>query len=235
MAPTSSIMPIKDPVAERRLYISMLALLLIALEFIRRAQMSRTALAAALSAVLLVAAVLSYNRNQVWTDRIALWEDTAAKSPGKARAHFQLGYAYFELGKCDVALPHYRRVQEIQGPAYDLMVDWALAYDCLNRPDDAIAKLRQATALERNAHAYSLIGMVYGKQSRWQEALDALNEAEKINPSYAMTFVYRGGVKLGQGETAQAIEDYRRAIAIDPSNEIARQALAAAEQRLRAL
>ena len=39
---------------------------------------------------------------------------------------------------------------------------------------------QEAAALHPSAHVYSQIGMVYAKQSRWQEALDALAQAEKF-------------------------------------------------------
>ena len=234
MAPTSSFVPIKDPVAERRLYLSMFGLLLIAMEALRRVRWRPAALAAAASGVLLVFGTMTFARNLVWSDRIALWEDTVRKSPANARAHFQLGFAYFEEGRCADALPHYRRVEEIQGRTYDLLVDWALAYDCLNRPEEAMAKLRQAVTVERTAHAWALIGMIHAKNQRWQDALEALAEAERIDPNYPMTYVYRGGVRLSQGDAASAMADYRRALAIEPGNEPARAGLAQAGQQLRA-
>ncbi|HWQ53166.1 MAG TPA: tetratricopeptide repeat protein [Bryobacteraceae bacterium] len=233
MAPTSSVMPIADPVAERRLYISMIGLLLIAFEFLRRLNVDRKMLAGALAGVLVVAAVLTWQRNQVWTDNMALWRDAVEKFPGKSRAHFQLAYAYYSQNRCAEALPHYRRVAEIDGPAYDSLVDWALALDCNNQPQEALAKLKQAAALDSTAHVYSLIGMVFAKQSRWAEALAALDTASRINPAYAMTFVYRGDVRLSLNDPAAAIAEYRRALELDPRNEIVGQKLIQAEQRAR--
>src|SRR5258708_26321563 len=58
MAPTSSFIPIQDPVAERRLYLSMIGLLFIVLEFLRRWKAERTAMLAALGGVLIGAAVM---------------------------------------------------------------------------------------------------------------------------------------------------------------------------------
>ena len=46
------------------------------------------------TALLLALAGLTVARNQVYASEIALWEDTAAKSPHKARVHNNLGYAY---------------------------------------------------------------------------------------------------------------------------------------------
>ena len=233
MAPTSSVMPIKDVIAERRLYLSMLGLLLIAIELVRRIPGRRVVLGISLAGVLAVAAVLAQSRNQVWNDRIALWEDTVRKSPGKARPHFQLGYAYFEAGRCGEAVRQYQEVARIQGPAYDLLVDWGLAYDCLNQTDQALGKLGQAATIEKSAHVYALMGMVYAKGARWREALEALAKAESINPAYAPTFVYRGDIHRAQNAFAAAAEEYRRALALDPGNELARTGLGLAEQRLR--
>jgi tetratricopeptide (TPR) repeat protein len=68
-------------------------------------------------------------------------------------------------------------------PDYGLLVDWGLAYDCVNEPDAAVAKLREAAALEPKAHVYTQIAMVYAKRSRWQEALEALAQAENLTPT----------------------------------------------------
>ena len=233
IAPTSSFVPIQDPIAERRLYLPMMGLLLIALEFLRRWNAGRKELAGATAAVLLAASVVTYNRNQVWTGAVTLWEDTVRKSPGKARAHFHLGYAYYTANRCAEAITAFRKVEELQGPGYDLMVDWAMAHDCLNQPEEAVKRLRQAVAFSPDAHAQSMIGMIYAKQSRWDEALAELAAAEKMNPAYAMTYVYRGGVRLAQNDAAAAAAEYRRALRLEPHNAVAAQALAQAEQRLR--
>jgi tetratricopeptide (TPR) repeat protein len=232
IAPTSSVMPIKDPLAERRLYLSIFGLLLIVLEFARRLRLRPAALAAAGAAVLLVSGALAYQRNQVWADRIALWQDTVRNSPRNARAHFQLAYSYYEEGRCAEALPHYQRVLDIRGPDYDLMVDWALAHDCLGQTAEAVAKLRKAAAIDRTAHLYAVTGMVHAKAQQWQEALDALAEAERIDPNFSMIYVYRGGIRLAQNAAAAAEAEYLRALAIDPASEPARAGLAQARRAL---
>lgn len=234
MAPTSSIVPIQDPVAERRMYLPFLGLLLIVTEGVLRVRAERRALAAGLAAVLLVFGIASYRRNQVWSDSLALWRDTVEKSPRKPRPRFQLAYAYYEQGRCAEALPHYEAVSRLQPPAYDLYIDWALAYDCLSQMDPALDKLRRAAALERSAHAYSMIGMVYAKNRRWSEALQALDIAQKIDPGYAMTYAYRGGVYLSQRQYEPAVREYSRALAINPRNQAALEGLPAAQAGLRA-
>ncbi len=47
------------------------------------------------TAVLLSLAALTIHRNQAYRDEVSLWTATARSSPGKARAHNNLGYAHF--------------------------------------------------------------------------------------------------------------------------------------------
>jgi tetratricopeptide (TPR) repeat protein len=229
MAPTSSILPIKDPVAERRLYFSMLGLLLIVVDWLARVKMQRRTLGYSCAAVVLVLAFATHARAALWSDPVALWEDTVRKSPNKSRTHFQLAVAYTEAQRYDAALAEFQKTAQLVKPDYNLLVDWGLAYDALNRPDEAIATLRRAAAIEPTAHVYSQIGMIYAKQRRYPEALDALNRAEKIDPGWAPTFNYRAKIFFQQNEYAAAIADYRRALAIDPTLVDARDELARAE------
>jgi tetratricopeptide (TPR) repeat protein len=232
MAPTSSILPIRDPVAERRLYLSMLGLLLIAVDLLGRVKVERKTLAAACTAVVAILAGATYVRAQVWSNEVALWDDTVQKSPNKARVHFQLASAHYNQGQCDLAVAEYQKVADLERPDYNLLVDWALAYDCLNQPDVALAKLRQAAALESTAHVYSQIGMIYGKRAQWPEAMEALATAEKLDPNFAVTFVYKGLVHFATNHPQEAVDDYQRALAIDPNLQQARQGLAQAQARL---
>lgn len=226
MAPTSSFMPIKDPLVERRLYLSMIGLLFIIVDFLDRLKVRRKSLAWSLAAVLAIAAVLTYQRSYVFTGPVALWEDAVAGSPRKARPQFQLAVAYFQTGRCDKAVERYPTAQQLAPKDETLLIDWALAYDCLHQPDEALEKLKQAAALKRTAHVYSQMGMIYGKQGKRAEALQALDAAQKLDPNFEMTYVYRGNVRQQAGDVAGAVEQYRQALAVNPANQPARQALA---------
>lgn len=144
LAPTSSVIPILDPIAEHRLYLPILGLLLVVLEFLRRWKISRRGLAATLAGLLVIAGVLSYQRNKVWGGSIALWEDAVAKSPGKGRAQSQLAFAYFVEGRCQEALEHYNATARLMPVDYRLFYDRALVYVCLGRRQEARAEFQAA-------------------------------------------------------------------------------------------
>jgi tetratricopeptide (TPR) repeat protein len=233
LAPTSSFVPIRDVLAERRVYLPFLGLLLIGLEFLRRLRTEQIVWAGA--AVVLACAALTYQRNQVWASPLALWQDAVAKSPRKMRPRFQLAYEYYQQGQnygpsegrmlCQQAAGNYEAASRLAPLTYDLLVDWALALDCAGRDNEAIYKLQQAELLENSAHVHAQMGMVYAKSGRVQEALQELAQAEKINPRFEMTYVYRGNIAEMAGDRALAAQLYRRALAINPSNTPARAAL----------
>ncbi|MBZ5635712.1 MAG: tetratricopeptide repeat protein [Acidobacteriia bacterium] len=228
LAPTSSFIPISDVAAERRLYLPFLGLELVCLEFLRRLKASRVVWAGA--AIVAVCSVLTYQRSAVWASPVALWQDAAIKSPRKWRPRFQVAYAFSEAGRCPEAAENFEVASQLAPPGFDLLLDWGLALDCAGKWQDALVKLQQASMLERSAHVQSQIGMVYAKHSKWQEALAALDQAETIDPRFEMTYVYRGKIFQATGNNAAAVGQYRRALALNPYNSVAREALAGVSQ-----
>jgi len=233
LAPTSSIIPIKDPISERRVYLPLIGLLLIAIDAIRRLKIGRQALAATLGAILLLAAIATYQRNIVWSGAVALWQDAVNKSPRKARAHFQLAFAYYNENRCQEASQSYQKVAELEKPAYHLLLDWALADNCLNKHEAALQKFQQAAALEKTAHVYTQIAMMQAKMGKNEEAFQALATAQSIDPNFEVTYMYRGQLLAGLNNLPAAEQEYRRALAINPSNQQAIDLLQQLQANLR--
>lgn len=226
MAPTSSFVPIRDPMADRRLYLPFIGLLFITVGLLRRWKASRNLLIGSLAVVLVAEGAITYQRNVLWGSAIDIWKDTVVKSPEKLRPRFQLAFAEFQAGACGDSVDQFQKAAALEPPNYDLLVDWALAYDCAGNTQQAIAELQQAAAQQPTAHVYSQIGMEFGKMGKYSEALDALNHAERLDPSFAMTYYYLGNIHAIQGDAVQARADYERVVAIDPNNAPAREALA---------
>ncbi|MSV30284.1 MAG: tetratricopeptide repeat protein [Bryobacterales bacterium] len=235
LTPTSSVMPILDPIAERRMYLPLIGLLFMAAEALLIPKFAVRKLAWPLSAVLAVCALLTYQRNLLWASPEALWKDAVAKSPGKQRAHFQLAYAYYEQRRCGDAEREYEIAARVQEPDYRLLLDWALAHDCAGRPGEAISKLLRAIAINRTAHAYSQLGLLHAKQNHHAEALEAYDIAQKLDPRFEWTYFYRGNLYALDKNYAAAIPQFSKAIALNPRNEQARAALASAQSLVKAV
>src|SRR5579872_39630 len=228
LAPTSSFVPILDLSAERRMYLPFLGLVLVCLEFLRRLPVSQAASVGA--AILAICSVLTYQRSAVWANPVALWQDAANKSSQKWRPHFQLASALYEASMCPEAAQAFDAASRLEQPSYDLLLDWGLALDCAGNWQEALVKLQQSSTLQPSAHVQSQIGMGYAKHNKFEEALSALARGEQIDPSFDMTYAYRGQIFEATGDKAAAATQYKRALALNPSNSVARDALARVNQ-----
>jgi tetratricopeptide (TPR) repeat protein len=76
--------------------------------------------------------------------------------------------------------------------------------------------------------------MIYGKRRQWKEAMESLDMAERIDPTFAMIYYYKGVVHLSTQDAAAAAADFAKALAQDPTLQPAREGLAQAQQAQRA-
>ncbi len=102
----------------------------------------------------------------------------------------------------------------------------------LNQPEKALEKFRQAAAMEPSAHAWTQIAYIYAKQSKWKDALLALDTAEKINATFPAIWMYRGQIMLATNQPAVSIPMFQRALELDSSQTPARQGLLQAQRML---
>jgi len=227
IAPTSSFVPIRDVLVERRVYLPSLGLLLIVAEACRRIKIPK----AVLAIPLLIFAVMTYQRNQLWADPLALFRDAAEKSPQKWRVQFQVADALYRNGECNAAAAAYEKTDKLDKPDYRVMINWANALDCAGQPQQAMEKAEKAFALEKTAQARAMVGMLHAKGNRSQEALTALNEAIQIDANFDPAFFYRGNVYSMLNDLDRAAADYRRALEINPRNEQAARGLSRVTNR----
>jgi protein O-mannosyl-transferase len=239
LAPTSSVVPILDPIFERRLYLPMIGLLLIAFDLLRRLSWGKAELSVLLLTILGVSGTLTYQRNNLWSNAIAMWQDAASKSPSKMRTHYLLGMSLLTAGRCQQAEQEYAKAAtllpvDLRHPTTvtaDILVNWGLASYCLQQTEPALTRLLQAAAIKPTAQLYSQIGMIYEGLRLWDRSLDFLHRALQSDNSYEPTYVYLGNLYMETGRPAEAIPYYSQATALDPADEYARSALQASRYR----
>ena len=126
--PTSSIVPIVDLAAERRVYLPMIGLLLIAAEILVRVRWNERWLAGSVDRSRSPRRrYCTWNRSEVWSNSLALWSDTVEKSPQKARAHLGLASAEFSARRFAQAVPEFELADRLD-PHFDgtFYSNWAL-------------------------------------------------------------------------------------------------------------
>jgi tetratricopeptide (TPR) repeat protein len=222
IAPTSSIVPIRDPLAEHRLYLPFIGLLLVAAEFLRRLTFTRAVAVGAVALVL--CGVLTYRRNLVWGSSLTLWQDSANKSPNKYRPRFQLAYAQFEAAQvpgnlylCKSAVDNFQIASHLQSPTDDLLIDWGLALGCAGRWNDSLTKFREAAMINNTAHVHTQIATAHANLQQFDTALNELDVAQSIDPGFSMTYMLRGQIYEAQGDRQKALPQYSKACHLNPT------------------
>ena len=80
----------------------------------------RQSIPASFSAVIVLLAIVSgfvwltFERNDLYEHPVTLWEDTAGKSPGKARTYNNLGKAYYHTGRMGDAIAAFTKALELR-------------------------------------------------------------------------------------------------------------------------
>jgi hypothetical protein len=104
----SSVLPIRDPMVEHRMYLAMPGAAFIA-ALVFAWLRSHVPVLASIGGIAVVGAlaVTTFKRNQVWQTPLALWGDAVEQAPNKARPHANLATALYRAGRVDQAIAHY--------------------------------------------------------------------------------------------------------------------------------
>jgi lipopolysaccharide biosynthesis regulator YciM len=127
-------------------------------------------------------------------------------------ATIALGEAQALAGDRREAMRTWERAAEIQ-PSLPLLARLERAYREEGRPTRMIALYRAATERAPDDLALALaLGRVYLELEMLDEAADQLEKVEVRAPDAAMVHAYLGGVFERRGDSAAALEEYRRAL-----------------------
>ena len=224
LAPTSSIVPIADPLVERRLYLPILGLILITCQFAGGVRWTPGAVLS-IACVLLVLSALCYRRNQLWGRPEQIWASAAEQSTRKGRPYLGLAVSMVAANRCSDAIPYLERGEALMPRDFDVQVAWAKIFECQGRREDALRHLERAATLLPTSSVYQLIGLLYGEMGRQEAAGDALRKAAALGPRDAAAHSALGLWYESVGNSAGAEREYRQALALDAYSAEARAGL----------
>jgi len=170
-----------------------------------------------LGALVVGLSIWTYQRNQVWQNKITLWSDVVKKSPGKARPHFNLGAAYSEQKRDAEALPLYQRALEISPDLAEPHINLGQALQRQGKIEEAAEHYRAALKIEPDLpEAHNNMGAILEKQGRAEEAIQFYQSALKIRPHYASAHFGLANTLVEKGKVEQGIRHYYLAIQFKP-------------------
>jgi hypothetical protein len=141
-------------------------------------------LLAVLALAIVGLSVATYLRNELWTDEISLWEDTARKSPAKATVHFGLGDAYRDHNMIDKAMEQYLIAVKLNPGLVDAHYNLGIIYQLYNLQDKAIEQYQIAIKLDPDsADAHYNLGSVYYHTGQMENARREIISVLNISPN----------------------------------------------------
>ncbi len=234
LAPTSSVIPISDALVERRMYLPVLALSLVAAQFLSRYDLRDHVAIALLCVALCLFGIAAYRRNRVWSDEGTFWADAVNASPDKSRPYWNLTQAAVGRNNCDAPVPYLREADHAMANDPLIIASWAKVLGCKGRLQEALAKLRQAENIQPPSSViFEMEGLLYGEMGKFDESKAALDKAIAIDPGYASAYMSRGLWFESRKEHAAALSDYETAAALNPMNSAARMSAARVRQEMK--
>jgi protein O-mannosyl-transferase len=226
LAPTSSIMPIRDLCFEHRMYLPLAAVIAVVVLGAHALGGRALALAvpserrrrpgieiAAISCMLVAGYLgsLTFLRNGLYENEATIWKDVVLHKPRNARAFLNLGGALVGQSRNEEAVPYLLHALEIER-------DYAAA------PEDRGLLLSDVG----RAAAHNYLGIALSELGRYDDAKAHFAEGTVLRPDDAAAQWHFGNTLAALGRAPEAIAHYREAIELKPESAAAHYNLAKA-------
>ena len=216
LAPSSSVVPLLDTMFEHRMYLALAAPLLGLALVVTRA-LGRGA-RPALAALALAAGGVTFARNALYRDDVALWRDNIAHTPGNARAHFQLAGVHLARGDINAAVASYRAAIALKPTYVEARHNLGGALLRGGRVMDAIVELEGALRLHPRADTHFALASALAQIGRADDAIAQYDAALRLQPALVDALNNRGNLRLQKGNALAALSDYEAALRADPTH-----------------
>lgn len=225
----SSFIPIADVIFEHRLYLPSVGFIFAVSSMLFYFAPDGQELAVAWAMVLVVAisfSIATYTRNEIWKSEISLWQDAIAKSPNKARPHYDLADAYEAQRRHEEALREYELAASLAPEEPRVHAGLATMYFKLGRLDDATREFETALAVNPdNPELWSNLGLVYHQRSQDDKSVQAFERAVALGIKSPFLFYNLGEAYRALGRPIDAKDAIRRGLLLAPDSAPLKEAL----------
>ncbi|HIL09502.1 MAG TPA: hypothetical protein EYG11_12445 [Candidatus Latescibacteria bacterium] len=204
------VVPLNVLVNEHRLYLPLVGLVIALLGM--RSLQKMHGLRWGGPVVLLLLALLTIERNQIWHDEISLWGDAADKNTSSVRPQIYLGNAARHLGQSRRAEYHYRRALQLEAEHPVVHANLGNVYQDLQQYDLAIETFSGLLAdhPEMTDVHYSL-GRAYQFAGQSEQAQAQYHVLPDSSPHRRLADNNLGTIHEGAGRIDSALYYYGRA------------------------
>jgi len=222
----SSIIPIVDLIFEHRVYLPFAgACMAVAVGIALAAErVSRPGLVyGAAGTLIVVLAIVTFVRNEVWRTPVSLWRDAAVKAPTSSRSWNNLAYAYLREKRPAEALPALIRAIELNPGPPDAWNNIGIALEQIGRYQGRLQRnfnmFRSAEDLKNQtvwfANAYNNLGLAHEFLGQPAAAIQSYQKAASYRPDLAVAYFNLGLSALMLNNQPLAEEQYLRLLRLN--------------------
>jgi tetratricopeptide (TPR) repeat protein len=231
LAPTSSVIPIKDTLFEHRMYLSLAAVVVLLVvgsdRLLRqlvlrmplvnsRRRLAGGALVVAAAAVLAVGTI---RRNRDYREAVSMWQDVVAKRPWNARAFEQLGTALIAVHNKPDAITAYRHAVRVDPDFASAHANLGNALSETGRFEEAVTHYSRARRFDpQRVDVCINLAFALEQSGRIEEAIATYRDAARIEPhppsprTSARAHYNLADLLRTQGRLDEAVTEYRKAV-----------------------
>jgi len=164
----------------------------------------------------------------------AAYKKAIALDPGVFLAHIDLGELYLNvMRKPKEAVEAYRKSVALQSFYAPARFGLGMALLASGNKAEAIAELQQAARLApEEPAALHVIGRIHASEKRFDQAVQALTSALKIQPNFLPALSDRADVYAEMEKNREAAVDYEQVLRARPADSVTRLKLGMIYQRL---
>lgn len=215
LAPVSHLLiPVQNYAADRYLFLPSFGLLMAFGALLMK--LPRTVAWSIGTAAILLGCAWTIVQTPVWSSTERLFENAVRVEPTNAEGWDELASLAAERGDHERAWTYTRAGLEHSPGAWSLLHRQGLLLAAEGNLDAAIATMRRAASAPESHKAYANLALLYLRSGRRDEALQAAEEAVRLQAETPHNQRVLGIVTYERGETETACRAFERAAALDP-------------------
>ncbi len=216
LAPTSSVVPIGgSPMAEHRMYLPLAAVVTLVVIGID-ARLGRRSVAVFLAAAVGLG-LLTARRNEDYRTGLSIWNDTVAKRPDNARAHYNLSRALLDAGQVPAAMAQCEQALRIKPDYAEAHNNLGVALEQVGQAREAVEHYEQALRIKPDdAEVYYNLGNALLQAGKLEGAIEQYEQALRIKPDYAEADNNLAFALMRLGRVQEAIGHFQQVLRINP-------------------
>ncbi len=214
----------RQAMADRYTYLPFVGLFIVAVwgcgELFARLELSAVTQIAIAAAVLVGYASVAYLQVSYWHNSYTLFAHALQVTSRNGIAEDNLGEALMEMGRPDLAQPHFEAAAEFIPELSTAHYNLAVLQQQQNHPDAARREYELALKFSSDAteitQSHSNLGFLLIELNDLQRAIEQFDGALQINPDKQNSLLGRGIAEYRQGNLDAAVADLSHAVQIAP-------------------